>query len=62
MAVGKPFIDEVKLKRAPHFSGCLVACLAKNASLDLITSALVIEMFCHYSGPRLVILIISVEC
>ena len=44
--------DEVKLKQATRFSGGHIVGYAENNSNELATSALVIELVCHYGGPK----------
>ena len=44
--------DEVKLKQAVRFSNGHVYGYSENKSEELATSALVIELVCHYGGPK----------
>lgn len=52
--------DEVKLKKAMRFTGGHIVGHAANKPEELATSALVIELICHYGGPRYIIKIIPV--
>ena len=54
--------DEVKLKKAMRFTGGHVVGQAANKPEELATSALVIDLICHYGGPRNIIRIIPVAC
>ena len=53
--------DEVKLKKALRFSGDHIIGHASNRPDDLATSALVIEIICHFGGPRYIIRIFPVS-
>ena len=49
------FFDEVKLTETLRFSGGSVVGYAQNDSSDteiLATHALVLEVVCHYGGPK----------
>ena len=45
--------DEVKLKQAVCFSNGHVYGYSENNSEELATSALVIELVCHYGAPNI---------
>ena len=51
--------DEVKLKQATHFYNGHIVGYSDNNIDELATSALVIELVCHYGGPAIYIACIS---
>ena len=44
--------DEVKLKKCIRYSGKYIMGYADNNPSELATSALVIEIVCHFGGPK----------
>lgn len=53
--------DEVKLKQVTRYCGGHIMGYAENNSSELATSALVIELVCHYGGPRYIMRIYPVN-